>query len=132
AWDSALAELLLASRDDRTPMIVMTGSVHALVDPQPIRGTDATSIGRRFAADPAFAHHDVFYPMRWHVAQAVATVAVRLRYRAGSYSNFGVKRFAEDLAVTDGGLRGIGGMLTFDLAHAKAAAVPDDAGFSLA
>jgi hypothetical protein len=126
AWERALATRLLSLRNDGAPMIVTTGSVHALVEPQPVRGLGATPIGRRFATDPAFEHRDSFYPMGWHLAQVAMTVSVHLRYGRGTYSNFGVKHFADDPAVKDNRLRFRGQELTVEVLDATAAPVPDD------
>jgi len=55
-----------------------------------------------------------------------STVSVRLRYGRGTYTNFGVKHFAVDPAVTDNRLRVRGEELTVEVLDATAATVPDD------
>ena len=43
AWEQAMAGQLLALRQPDLPMVASVGSVHALVDPQPIRGLSLSS-----------------------------------------------------------------------------------------
>ncbi|MDQ6839938.1 MAG: hypothetical protein M3137_16830, partial [Actinomycetota bacterium] len=100
--------------------------VHALGVVQPVRGPGATPLVKHFATDPAFEHRDVFYPMGWHLAQVASTVSVRIRYGRGTDTNFGVKRFADDPAITDNRLRFRGEELTVEVLDATAATVPGD------
>lgn len=126
SWERALADRLLALRESAGPMVVMAGSVHTLVEPQPVRGPNVTPVGRSFAADARFEGRDVFCPMGWHVAREVPTVSVRLRYGAGSFTNFGRRVFASDHAISGNRLRRRGHELTVEVLHAGAAVVPDD------
>lgn len=125
AWERALAERLLAARNtDTATLAAAAGSIHALLDEQPLRGPDATVVGRMFARDKSFAGQNAFRPMGWHVAQAVPTVSIRLRYGGGSFTNFGVRRFANDRTITENRFRYRDGRLTVEIKSAHAAVVP--------
>jgi hypothetical protein len=125
-WEGAMARRLLELREAGCPTVAMVGSVHALLDPQPVRGPNATDVGRMFAGDPTFRDRDAFYPMGWHVAGAVSSVCILIRYGAGSFTNFGVRRFPRERAVKQEGLRHREGKLVFDVVRATAAPCPDD------
>lgn len=126
SWERALADELLAARDSEALMVVVTGSLHASVRPHAVRGPSATPIGRRFAEDPAFKDQDAFYPMGWHVAQAVPTASVRLRYGRGTFTNFGPRAFASDPKIVSNKLYFRDGELTAEVREGTAAAVPGD------
>lgn len=126
SWERALAQRLLGLRCHGSPVVVMAGSVHALVAPQPVRGPGATPVGKRFASDPAFKDRDTFYPMGWHLAQVTRTVSVRMRYGRGTFRNFGVKHFVRDPSVTDNRFGFRDKELTVELLDATAATIPGD------
>jgi hypothetical protein len=126
SWERALADRLLVLRDRAKPMIVLAGSVHALVDSQPVRGRSATPTGQLFARDPAFQHRDVFFPMGWHVAQAAPAITVGLCYGRGTFTNMGMRRFRRDSRIRENRLRYRDGKLTVEVREATAALVPDD------
>ncbi|MGH9153795.1 MAG: hypothetical protein ACRD03_15665 [Acidimicrobiales bacterium] len=126
AWERALADALLRLRHSRVGIVAMAGLIHAVLDPQPLRGPDATPIGRMFASQPAFEKKDTFYPMGWHVAQAIPAASVRVRYGGGTYANFGKKSFFRDPAIAKSRLGYREQELCIELCTGTAAPVPDD------
>lgn len=99
SWERALADRLLALRYGAEPTIVMAGSVHALVDPQPVRGrTRRRSVG----ASPTTRRLRPSTPStRWDGTsnRAVRAVSVGIRYGKGSFTNFGTRQFRRDRAI---------------------------------
>ncbi|HEY2937270.1 MAG TPA: hypothetical protein VGJ25_11770 [Gaiellaceae bacterium] len=106
--DFAMAKRLLADRDGETPTLVVTGNLHAALEP-----------------------HRHGWPMGYHLVQRLPGLAtVSLRVLSGAIANLGVKRIGSAEPPAGGRLRVYlnRGELVLDLPRATPAQVPARSG----